>query len=69
MYTDETCAILDETFSWTDLDIDKALDTFNNCINEKAECMKKHITIKMGESQTNGLTGSVKWEEEMSEGF
>ena len=48
MYTDETCAILDETFSLTDLDIDKALDIFNNCIKEKAECMKKQIRIKNG---------------------
>ena len=59
MCTAETCAILDETISLTDLDIDKAFDIFNNCIKEKAECMKKHITIKMGESQTNDLTGSV----------
>ncbi len=48
MCTDETCAILDEAISLIDLDIDKALDIFNNCIKEKAECMKKQITIKNG---------------------
>ena len=46
MCTDETCAILDEAISLIDLDIDKALDIFNNCIKEKAECLKKQITIK-----------------------
>ena len=46
MCTDETCANLDEAISLIDPDIDKALDIFNNCIKEKAECMKKQITIK-----------------------
>ena len=45
MCTDENCAMLDEAISLTDLDIDKALGVFNNCIKEKAECMKKQITI------------------------
>ncbi len=43
MCTDETCAILDEATSLIDFDIDKALDIFNNCIKEKAECMKKQM--------------------------
>ena len=46
MCTDETCAILDEAISLIDLDIDKALEIFNNCIKDKAECMKKQIRIK-----------------------
>ena len=46
MCTDETCAILDEAISLIDLDIDRALEIFNNCIKEKAECMKKQIRIK-----------------------
>ena len=44
MCTDGTCAILDEAISLIDLDIDKFLGLFNNCIKEKAECMKKQIT-------------------------
>ena len=43
MCTDEICAILDEATSLIDFDIDKALDIFNNCIKEKAECMKKQM--------------------------
>ena len=35
MCTDGICAILDEAISFIDLDIDKALDIFNNCIKEK----------------------------------
>ena len=50
MCTDETCAIPDETISLIDLDIKKALDIFNNCIKEKAECMKKQVMIKIGGS-------------------
>ena len=46
MCTDGTCAILDEAISFIDLDIDKALEIFNNCVKEKAECMKKQIRIK-----------------------
>ena len=46
MCTDETCAVLDEAISLIDLDIDKALEIFNNCTKEKAECMKKQIRIK-----------------------
>ena len=46
MCTDGTCAILDEAINLIDLDIDKALEIFNNCIKEKAECMKKQIRIK-----------------------
>ena len=38
--------MLDEAISLIDLEIDKALDIFNNCIKEKAECMKKQIRIK-----------------------
>ena len=45
MCTEKTCAILDEAISLIDLEIDKALDIFNNCIKEKAECMKKQIRI------------------------
>ena len=45
MCTDETCAVLDEAISLIDLDIDKALEIFNNCTKEKAECMKKQIRI------------------------
>ena len=45
-HTDETCAILDEAISLINLDIDKALDIFNNYIKEKAECMKKQIAKK-----------------------
>ena len=48
MCTDETCAILDEAISLINLDVDKALDIVNNYIKEKAECMKKQITIKNG---------------------
>ena len=44
MCTDETCAILEVT-SMIDFDIDKALDIFNNCTKEKAECMKKQIRM------------------------
>ena len=43
MCTDETCAIPDEATSLIDFDIDKALDIFNNCIKEKAECIKKQM--------------------------
>ena len=50
MCTDETCAIPDEAISLIDLDIKKALDIFNNCIKEKAECMKKQVMIKIGGS-------------------
>ena len=49
MCTDETCAILDEAISLIDLEIDKALEIFNNCI-KKAECMKKQKIKKMGGS-------------------
>ena len=48
-YTDETCAILDEAISLINLDVDKALDIVNNYIKEKADCMKKQITIKKWE--------------------
>ena len=40
--------ILDEAISLINLDVDKALDIVNNYIKEKAECMKKQITIKNG---------------------
>ena len=43
MCTDETCTILEEATSLTDFDINKALDIFNNCLKEKAECMKKEM--------------------------
>ena len=43
MCTDETCAVLDEAISLIALDIDKALEIFNNCTKEKGKCMKKQI--------------------------
>ena len=45
MCTDETCAMLGRAIDLTDFDIDEALNLFNSCINEKAECMKKQIRI------------------------
>ena len=51
MCTEETCAMLDRAIDLIDFDLDEALNLFNSCIKEKAECMKKQITINKGRKQ------------------
>ena len=41
MCTEETCAMLDRAIDLIDFDLDEALNLFNSCIKEKAECMNK----------------------------
>ena len=69
MRTGETPAMLGRAIDLIDFDLDEALNLFDSCIKEKAECMKKQIRINKSRKPDKWFDWECKVARKMFDGF
>ena len=61
--------LTERAIDFIDFDLDEALNLFNSCIKEKAECMKKQIRINKSRKPDEWFDLDVKLREKIFDGF